>query len=670
MAQYGMVQRASNAQLDAAEQAKAAAAAPPEPDTLRVALHIRESFERARRFKTAIEARLLACLRARKGEYSPEQLDAITKQGSANPVYIRLTTTKCRAAVSWLKDIFLPGAGDRPFALDPTPMPDLPDEVKEWLRRKAVRDLQQQIAQTGLVPTQEEIVEAIQNLRVRVQDAMVANAKQAAERMTRKVDDVLAEGGWDEAMAEYISDFSTYPTAFFKGPFVTRVKSLKWASGWIPVVTTEERQTFARLSPWDAYPAPYARSCQDGDFAEHVRYTRKELLSFIGVPGYNADEIRKAVVAYATGRNEEFLWGSQSGRNTIEHGKNTTLTDNKHLLDGIHWWGSVPGYMLIEWGMDEAQIADPLEEYEVDAIQVGRYTVRLAINADPLGQRPYGHASFEDVPGSIWGNAIPELMEDNQRMCNAAARAVADNMAIAGGPMIEVETDRLAEDYELSEVHPLMIIQTRSDPNAGSRRAVNFNQPQSIAPELMAIFEKFDQKSDDTTNIPRYSYGNEKVGGAGRTLGGLDMLMGASAKGVRNSVLNIDLKVIRPTLTRVFTHLMLFDDDQTAKADCKVVPRGASALLIKEQATLRRQEFLDRSNNPIDMRIVGLLGRTKVMRQVLKALDMPVDEIIPPDDQLIARWSAEDAAAAQEQQQGQQPPAKDKGREKRQPRAA
>ena len=647
---YGMVQRASNEQLEALAQSEAQAALPPEPETLNIARHIKAAFDRNRRFKVEVEKRLLACLRARRGEYSPEAMQEIARQGSSNPVFIKLTTVKCRAAVSWLKDIFLPGNGDRAFGIEPTPVPDLPDEVKEWLRRRALTELHQQVAATGLVPSQEEMVQAIQTLRQRVQDAMRERAKFSAERMSQKIDDVLAEGGWDEALAEFINDFSTYPTAFFKGPYVVHEKGLKWGSGWIPVVATEKKLRFSRVSPFDAYPAPFAKSCQDGDFIERMKLSRKWLLSCRGLPGYNDEEINKAVIAYANGRREAWLWAEHE-RNSLEHSKNVSTADNGHEIDALHYWGSVPGYMLIEWGMPSERIADPLEEYEVDAIQVGRYTVRLAINDDPLGQRPYDHACFEEVPGSIWGEAIPELMDDNQRMCNATARAVADNMALTSGPMVEVETDRLPEDYELTEVHPLMVIQTKSDANAGGRRAVQFYQPQSNAPELMAIFEKFDQKSDDVTNIPRYSYGNEKVGGAGRTMGGLDMLMNASAKGVRNSVMNIDMRVIRRQVGRVHTHLMLYDDDQLAKGDVKVVARGASALLIKDQATLRRQDFLDRSNNPTDMRIVGLLGRTKVMREVLKALDMPVDEIIPSDDQLVAKWQAEDQAAVEQEQQ-------------------
>lgn len=650
---YGFVQRASPEQMAAAEKAKATDLGPPAEETLHIGRHIKAAFDRNRRFKQDIEQRLLACLRARRGMYSDAQLAEIQQAGgSANPVYVRLTTVKCRAAVSWLKDIFLQ-PGDWPFGFDNTPVPDLPDEVKEFLRRKAQQELMAQMQATGVVPTQEEMVEYMRQLRERVQRALEERAKVAAKRMEKRVADHMAEGEWEEALTEFINDFSTYPTAFMKGPFLMQKKALKWASGWIPEVVKEPRLHWKRVSPFDAYPAPYARSCQEGDFIERVRLTRKEMLSCIGLPGYNAEEIRKAVLAYASGRAESWL-PNESERNRLEHSRTASQTDTGHLIDGLHFWGSVPGYMLIEWGMDPDLIDDPLEEYEVDAIQVGAYTIRVAINDDPLGERPYDHASFEEVPGSIWGSAIPELMEDNARICNATVRSMCDNMSFTSGPMMEVETDRLPDDFELTEVTPRMVLQTKSDPNAGGRRAVAFHNVDSNAPELMGVFEKFDQKSDDVTNIPRYSYGNEKVGGAGRTLGGLDMLMSAAAKGVRNAVMNIDMRVIKRTVHRTFIHEMLYGDDQAAKGDCKVVARGASALLIKDQARLRRQEFLQTTNNPVDLAIVGKLGRAQVLRETCKALDMPAD-IIPPDEVLMARWTAE-AQAALEQQQAQPAP--------------
>src|SRR5690606_387491 len=127
----------------------------------------------------------------------------------------------------------------------------------------------------------------------------------------------------------------------------------------------------------------------------------------------------------------------------------------------------------------------------------------------------------------------------------------------------------------------------------------------SNAQELLAVFDRFERLSDDATGIPRYTYGNEKVGGAGNTATGLSMLFNATAKGLRRAIASVDQGVIAPGIYDTFVWVMLYVDDPSLKGDCIVVPRGAAALLIKEQAQIRRQEALAATNNPVDLQIIG-----------------------------------------------------------------
>src|SRR5688572_15285088 len=72
-----------------------------------LANHIRKVWERNRRAKMHVYERLLRCLRARKGEYSESELQQIAAMGGADPIYLKLTGTKSRAAASWIRDILL-----------------------------------------------------------------------------------------------------------------------------------------------------------------------------------------------------------------------------------------------------------------------------------------------------------------------------------------------------------------------------------------------------------------------------------------------------------------------------------------------------------------------------------------------------------------------------------
>ena len=62
---------------------------------------------------------------------------------------------------------------------------------------------------------------------------------------------------------------------------------------------------------------------------------------------------------------------------------------------------------------------------------------------------------------------------------------------------------------------------------------------------------------------------------------------------------------------------------------------------------MRRVEFLQATANPLDAQIVGAKGRAAILREVAKGLAMPVDNIVPTDEQIDIQSSMQ---AAQQQQ--------------------
>ena len=71
-----------------------------------LASHVRSRWDSSRTAKRDLEERMLQCLRQRNGEYDPDKLQEITEQGGSD-IYINLTSVKCRAATSWLRDTLL-----------------------------------------------------------------------------------------------------------------------------------------------------------------------------------------------------------------------------------------------------------------------------------------------------------------------------------------------------------------------------------------------------------------------------------------------------------------------------------------------------------------------------------------------------------------------------------
>jgi hypothetical protein len=75
----------------------------------------------------------------------------------------------------------------------------------------------------------------------------------------------------------------------------------------------------------------------------------------------------------------------------------------------------------------------------------------------------------------------------------------------------------------------------------------------------------------------------------------------------------------------------------------------------KETDRMRRLEFLQLTGNPIDMSIIGVDGRAKILRNVSDTLGMEGEDIVPSEDLLMARQ--------QQQQQQQQVAAQPGGNE-------
>jgi hypothetical protein len=325
------------------------------------------------------------------------------------------------------------------------------------------------------------------------------------------------------------------------------------------------------------------------------------------------------------------------------------------VIDALNYWGSVPGWKLMSWGVHsvDGTAVEETQDYECNVLVCGRYILYAAVNPDPLGQRPYRKACYDEMPGAFWGRSIPDLAGTSQNMCNGIACALADNLSMASGPMMWVHADRFADGETSTEVYPWRLWQLKSDPTQGVNPGIGFWQAQDNAPSLMATYEKWEIKADDATGIPRYTYGNERAGGSADTATGLSMLMNNAAKGLRRAISNIDLNVIAPTIGDTFTNEMLYNPDTSIKGDCIVVPRGAAAILIKESAQQRRMQFLQLvTSNGLIAQNMGPQYIMNIVRDVATSMELPPDSV--PDEDEVAAMQAQQAQQMQAQQQGMQ----------------
>jgi hypothetical protein len=626
-----------------------------QPVLLGLASYLRGCWDVAKLAKKPIEYKMLRALRQRNGEYEADKLQQIRSQGGSE-IYMMITEVKCRAAESWLRDILL-DTGSPPWDLQPTPIPDLSPSQRQEVQDRFAERVLRMVEEFGKAPDLTEMHEIREMVSQDYRFAILQAAQAQADRMKLKIQDQFAQGGWDTAFNDFITDLVTFPTAFIKGPVVRRQRTLGWktdATGRTVIDPIERlAPEYERVDPFRVYPEPGVGDLNDGYLFELHRMTRSELADLIGVPGYDEDAIRQ-VLEEGNGTswiNEDVeLQKDEEERKYYAYMRPTTE------FDALEFWGKVSGKMLLEWGMPDEEIPDPAQEYDANVWTVVNYVIKAVLNYDPLGEKPYAKTSFIKCPGAFWGKGIPEIIEDLQNVCNAAARALVNNMGISSGPQVEVNIERLPPNEDITTLAPWKIWQVINDPAGSSAPAIRFTQPDSRAIELMGVYEKFSRLADDHSGIPAYVYGDLDVQGAGRTSSGLSMLMGAAGKGIRQVVMHIDSDVVKPIVQRQFIYNMRYDEDESIKGDVEVVAKGAINLAVKETVNVRRIEFLNATANPIDVEILGRDGRAAILREVAKGLQMPVEDVVPSREkagyQGRIQARAEAAMAQQQAQQG------------------
>lgn len=642
-----------------AEEATAAAiaraqTANAEPLIGALAQQIRSDWSAAQAAKLPVEQEMLEAVYSRRGEYTPDKLAKIRAQGGSE-IYMMLFATKARQAKALLSDVLIGAGTEKPWTIYPSPKPELPvAQVAEIMQA-----VQQMVLQAELVGTpmpMDTIRQNLRDARDAAENQIMEAARAEAARAEVELEDTLTEGGFMDALDQFIDDLTVFKTAFLCGPVTTREQSLTWdrQPGMTarPVVTVRNKQRWERVDPFDMYPAPHSRNCDDGPLIRRHRLTRSGLSALIGVDGYSEDAIRAVLDAHGSGGLQNWT-NIDAQRDSAQGRVVTAVPSSAGNIDALQYWGSASGKMLREWGMRADEVPDEAKEYEIEAWLIGSWIIKAVLNPDPLCRRPYYTDGYSRVPGAFWHSSLYDLLRDCSDMCNAAARALANNLGIASGPQVVVNVDRLPRGEPITEMHPWKLWQVLNDPMGSSAAPISFFQPNSNAAELMGVYEKYAALADEYSGIPRYMTGTPGDGGAGRTASGMSMMIGNASKQIKQLVSSMDAHVIGPVVKGLFDWKMLYDPMANYQGDLNIVARGALSLTTKEAAQVRRNEFLAQTANPIDMQIIGLDGRAELLRQTAKTLDINPDKVVPSAS--IVKMRAQQAQAQAQMQM--QPPA-------------
>jgi hypothetical protein len=640
-----LIRVVSPAELDEQDRARLAAASEanrPKPPMADLGAFVRQRWMAFRNHRNqgsnSLNDRLLRAQRMFEGKYDPQKLFEIKKFGGSE-VYSRLVAVKCRGANSLLRDVYL--GADRPWDIEPQPDPAVPPEIQSSIAKLIAMEVMG-LQQAGQPVIEDQIHRRFIGLMHAAQQAARRTASTQATSAANKMDDILQAGGFYNALAEFLVDLPLFPFACIKGPVVRMVPKLTWVGGQ-PSIQNKPQMFWERIDPFNLYWSPGVAKIEDAEMIERKRLTRADLNDLLGLPGYDEQAVRAALQDYDYGLRD---WlDATDTEEALTQGRENPTMNQSRMIDAIEYHGNVQGRMLLDQGVDHRLIPDLDRDYAVQTWIVGRHTLKTQFNPSPRQRHPYYVTSFEKVPGTVAGHGLPDILEDLQEMANATLRSLVNNMAIASGPQVVVNTDRLHPTENPDEMYPWKKWRIQDDPLGSQREPITFFQPQSNSQELLAVYSAVSGLADDISAIPRYATGESLKGGAGRTASGLSMLMGNSSKVLQTVAANVDIDVMRQALSGLYDMIMLTDQSGLLTGEEQIKVNGVQVTLQKETERQKLLQFLQITGNPIDMEVVGVEGRAKMLRAVWNTLDQP-DDVVPDDDAIQQREKAKQQLAA------------------------
>jgi hypothetical protein len=623
-----------------ADLAMLQAAIKPEQDEVvkKLAIHIDRVWEENQKTNKQPRLDMIATLRRVKGDYDPVKLAAI-RAFKGSEAYIRSGENKARAADSWLKDIYR-GDSDLPWALEPTAIPDVPGETLELLKEQTllqVEAIKTQLVESGAVADDDTVAALMQEYYDsqldKAKEEIVNTAKERCRRASDTIRDQNQEGGWNNAFKDFLYYFIRLKAGIIKGPTLTKKPKQVWKAiegdFILDTVDTLVNDVYC-VSPFNFFPSQGMKDINNGDVIELHELTKKSVSDLIGVPGYSEMELRAVLDEYKTGelKSKWFTVDDETAVKQATTEKTTTATtpttqSSTDLGGATLWaqefWGTVSGSLLIEWGAEGD--LDPNMQYSANCWKIGKHVIKAVINPDNLNRKPYHVTSWAKNPEWIWGEGLLEFAAPIEDAINAITRALINNIAIASGPLCEIDKDRV--DTKLP-IYPWRQIESTSMQMKNDGPAVNYYQPQMHAQELIAAWTFFSKVLDEMT-VPAYAQGASQSGVTAGTATVFTQLLAAASRSIKAVAANIDDDVITPYTQMCYDALMKTTDDVTLKGDARIVAKGVAGLLAKEQQAQKKVEYLQTVANPAYTQILGAKNIGSILAQIAKSsgMDLP-----------------------------------------------
>lgn len=536
------------------------------------------------------------------------------KNDTSSTVFPNITRPYVDMASARISDMLMPV--DEPgFMIEPTPIPDLINIKEGKFPERMV----------GIAESQGSEEAKKQWLADQAAEAerIMDEARDKSNNAQKRISDWMEECGFNAQGRRALEDAARIGTGILKGP-MPEVKDVKAYTEEGLVVKKETKPVTKRVDPWNIFPdSACGEDIHNGSYIWERDYiSKRQLLRLREDDNYITENINaclKEGPQQATGEYKE---------------KPEVNTDVKKQFQIWYYYGIADAEDIQALGVDIED--NSAINVPVMIIMVNNHVIKIAQNPLDTGDFPYDVMVWQRRSGYWAGIGVARQIRTPQRIITAATRNLMDNAGIAAGPMLVFLQGILSPaDGELG-LKPRKVFVVGEDATSidDARKAIGSIKVDMLVNELIEIINLGLRFAEDVTGMPMILQG--QMGQAPNTVGGMQMLFNSASSVLRRLAKLWDDLVTDPHVSRYYTWLLQYSDDDNEKGDFNINARGSSALVERSIQNEQLPQILAMSANPI----YGLDPKNS-MSEYLKSLRFETKKFEYDDDQwkeLVANW--------------------------------
>ena len=464
------------------------------------------------------------------------------------------------------------------------------------------------------------------------------NNTTASAKMSAVIEEQLEASKYTNICYKAMRDRVLLGTAVMKGPNsagkqVRSYRQLEGTQTWTPVMTVDYSPELQHINPWFFYPDETVDDIANiNDTIEVHPKSSLELKKLMSHEGFDSYAI-ECVLEKQPNEFRSETWPEFAKMTN----NNPDMYKGKYLV--LEYHGPITRTQLNK--LEICPTYDSLnEEYYGEVWVCEGEIIRIELESIEASFRvPYYVSVWEKDPSSVFGFGVPIMMEDAQRVVNAAWHMILDNSSMSSGSQVAMQKNLIEPANGKWELGPNQIWYI-TEPGVSVQEAIQFFTVPNVTAQLVPILNLARGFAEEESSIPLITAGLNSPEPSETATGDL-MMRQASTTLLDFTSEEWDSNITAPVISAWYAWNMQNNTDADIKGQFKVDVRTSTQYKNK-QLHLRDLEKLsvEAANNPA---MAMWIKPDVLARMRLSLMTLPTLEVIKTEEEVRAE---QEAAAA------------------------